>query len=258
MKSEKSIDTTAIKTNLEAATEIARQIQLRDIAGLIVIDFIDMMDPSYSSKVEKKFKENMSNDYSNVQIGKISQFGLLEVSRQRLRQSLSDRNFVTCRHCNGTGRILSNETVGMSIIRQIEGFLVDANAKSIVVEVANGIDLYILNSKRDIIVALEKQHEVFIEVIRNPSLSPSDCKIIIKEFKQTIEEEPTRQEYVKKENYKSSRKAVPLNEKVKQVNKSKETTRKHPMKKTGHAKNHKTEPLKSVGRKNGWIKKIFG
>lgn len=194
MKQERDIDITALKTNLEAASEIARQIQLRDIAGLIVIDFIDMTDNSAVAKVEKKFKECIAGDYSNINIGKISQFGLLEVSRQRLRQSLADANFSTCKHCNGAGRVLSNETVAMSVIRQIEGFLAGADAKELIVEVSNGIDLFILNQKRNILIEVEKQHDVSIEVVNNHSLSSSECKIIIKEFRQqakTPESAPT-------------------------------------------------------------------
>lgn len=182
-KHENNIDNTALKTNLEAAVEIARQIKLRDIAGLIVIDFIDMLDRSFISKVEKKFKDAMRDDYSNTQIGKISQFGLLEISRQRLRQSLSDTNYIVCKHCNGAGKILSDETVGMSVIRQIDGYLVDSNAKSVIVEVANGVDLFILNKKRQQLIEIEKNYDVSIEVIRNSLLQSSSCEILIKEFK---------------------------------------------------------------------------
>ncbi|MDR2075054.1 MAG: Rne/Rng family ribonuclease [Holosporales bacterium] len=255
MKSEKTIDTTAIKTNLEAAIEIARQIQLRDIAGLIVVDFIDMIDSESSLKVEKKFKECMSSDYSNTQIGRISQFGLLEISRQRLRQSLSDKNFVTCRHCNGAGRILSDETIGMSIIRQIEGFLVDANAMAIVVEVSNGIDLFILNNKRDILVSLEKQYNVFIEIVRNPSLLVSDCKIIIKEFREAMEDETIKQEPVKYAVYGSKSKSVAIKRK-----KSNFTKKKKENQNNVQQDDHTTEskPIAETTVKDKWIKKIFG
>lgn len=198
-KHEKSIDNTALKTNLEAAVEIARQIKLRDIAGLIVIDFIDMNDHSFVNKVEKKFKDAMKDDYSNVQIGRISQFGLLEISRQRLRQSLSDANFVICKSCNGAGKILSDETVGMSVIRQIDGYLVGANAKSVVVEVANGVDLFILNKKRKQLIDIETNHNVSIEIIRNPSLNPSDCEILIKEFRENVQSTVQSQEPDNKE-----------------------------------------------------------
>lgn len=184
-----SIDTTALKTNLEATAQIARQIKLRDIAGLIVIDFIDMQDQSFIMKVEKKFKDSMKDDYSNIQIGKISQFGLLEISRQRLRQSLSDANFIVCKHCNGAGKILSDETVAMSVIRQIDGYLVDSNAKSVIVEVASGVDLFILNKKRKHLIEIEKNHGVFIEIIPNPMLVSSGCKILIKEFNEAVHKE---------------------------------------------------------------------
>ncbi|MDR0552744.1 MAG: Rne/Rng family ribonuclease [Holosporales bacterium] len=185
MKQEKNIDETAFKTNIEAAAEAARQIRLRDIAGLIVIDFIDMYDNLYIQQVERRFKECMKIDYSNIQIGRLSQFGLLEVSRQRLRQSISDINFVTCKHCGGTGKILSHEALGMSIIRQIEHFIVNTKdtAKIIVAEVADEIDLFILNNKRKLLASIEAKNDVSIEIIRDRALSFSECKIIIKEFR---------------------------------------------------------------------------
>ncbi|MDR0640393.1 MAG: Rne/Rng family ribonuclease [Holosporales bacterium] len=191
-KSEKNLDGTALKTNLEAVTEIARQIRLRDISGIIVIDFIDMASYASNSKVEHKMKEAMKNDYSSVQIGKISQFGLMEISRQRLRSSLSETSFVKCKHCGGIGKILSIEVVALSVIRTIESSLVHGNAKSIVVEVAAGVDLYILNNKRRIITEMEAFYQVYIEIARNQTLEQSDCKILIKEYKaDAVSEEVT-------------------------------------------------------------------
>lgn len=182
-KQDKDIDTTALRTNLEASIEIARQIKLRDIGGLIVIDFIDMIDPKSILKVEKKFKDVTKEDSSNIQIGKISQFGLLELSRQRLRPSLSDSNFVVCPHCGGSGRIISNESVGMSIIRQIENFVIMENARSIVVEVSDGVDLFILNNKRKTLIDIENKYQTSIEIQRNASFKPDQCNIIITEYK---------------------------------------------------------------------------
>ncbi|MDR1233788.1 MAG: Rne/Rng family ribonuclease [Holosporales bacterium] len=190
-KSEKDLNGTALKTNLEAVTEIARQIRLRDIAGIIVIDFIDMANYSSNSKVEHKMREAMKQDYSSVQIGKISQFGLMEISRQRLRQSLSETSFVKCKHCCGVGKILSIEVVALSVIRKIESSLVNGNAKSIIVEVASGVDLYILNNKRRIISEMEGFYQVYIEITRNQTLVQTDCKILIKEFKATDMVDPS-------------------------------------------------------------------
>ena len=182
MRNERALEDTALKTNLEAAIEIARQIKLRDIAGIIVIDFIDMGEYSSISKVEKKFKDAVKDDYSSMQIGKISQFGLLEISRQRLRASLADSNFVQCKHCGGSGKILSNETVALSVLRKIETFLVKEKPKSIIAEVANGVDLFILNNKRRLIVEMEETFNTSIEIIRNLAINALDCKIIVKEY----------------------------------------------------------------------------
>jgi ribonuclease E len=183
-KSERDINGTAFKTNLEAATEIARQLKLRDIAGIIVIDFIDMTDSQSICKIERKMKEAMKQDYSNVQIGKISQFGLLELSRQRLRPSISDTSFVKCKHCSGAGKILSIEVVALSVIRQIEGFLMTNHAKSIVVEVPDKVDLHILNHKRNTLSEVEKNYDAFVEIARNDELDNTNCNIIVKELRQ--------------------------------------------------------------------------
>lgn len=188
LKNERDIEGTALKTNLEAAIEIGRQIKLRDIAGIIVIDFIDMTDHKDNSKIEKKMREVMKDDYSSMHFSKLSQFGLMEISRQRLRTSLADSTFAQCSHCKGSGRILANETVALSIIRKIENFLVQGKAKRVVVELSPGIDLFILNRKRRLITEMETNYEVSLEITRNPGLSPMDCKFIITEYKAKLKD----------------------------------------------------------------------
>ena len=117
---ERNIEETAHKTNLEAADEIARQLRLRDLAGLIVIDFIDMEDARNNASVERRIKEAMKNDRARIQVGRISPFGLLELSRQRLRPSLMETNFEKCPHCTGTGMIRSIESAALYVLRAIE------------------------------------------------------------------------------------------------------------------------------------------
>ncbi len=182
MRNELALEDTAVKTNLEAASEIAKQIKLRDIAGIIVIDFIDMLEHNSTAKVEKKFRDAVKNDYSSIQIGKISQFGLLEVSRQRLRVSLTDSNFVPCKHCGGSGRTLSNDTAAFSVLRKIETFLVKEKAKSVLAEVAPGVDLFVLNSKKRLLLEMEETYGTLIEIVRNVAVKPLDCRIIVKEY----------------------------------------------------------------------------
>lgn len=201
MKNERDIEGTALRTNLEAASEIARQIKLRDIAGIIVIDFIDMNDHTSVGKVEKKMKESMKGDYSSVQFSKISHFGLMEISRQRLRTSLADSTFVPCKHCGGSGKILANETVALSVIRKIENFLVNEKTKSILAEVADGVDLFILNNKRKLILEMETTYNTSIEISRNPALNQMDCKVIVKEYKP----KEFSEERIKKQNNKNQK-----------------------------------------------------
>ncbi|MBQ8651649.1 MAG: Rne/Rng family ribonuclease [Alphaproteobacteria bacterium] len=189
LKDEKNIESTAIKTNLEASEEIVKQIKLRDIAGIIVVDFIDMEEKKSKAKVEKKMSDLLKVDYSSTQIGKISQFGLMEISRQRLRQSLTETNFSVCPYCKGAGKVKSHETIAMGVIRKIEAHLLEKNPKRVVFEVAPDIDLYILNHKKNIIQELENNFQTSIEIARNLKFTDDDCKMIIKEQKHNKDKE---------------------------------------------------------------------
>lgn len=181
---EKSINETAIKTNLEAADEIARQIRLRDLAGLIVIDFIDMYDQYHVSLVEKRFKEATKRDRARIQIGKISNFGLLELSRQRLRPSFQEAHTLMCPHCLGSGFLRSIESTALYILRQLELEVYQhPKWKEIIVYVPEEADLYLLNHKRSSIFSLEKKFNINIQILRDRSLLLPQYKI------QTILEE---------------------------------------------------------------------
>ena len=239
-KQEKDIDTTALRTNLEAAAEIVRQMKLRDVGGLIVIDFIDMTEQNSVLKVEKKFKDCVKEDYSNIQVGRISQFGLLELSRQRQRPSLSDSTFIVCPHCCGSGKILSDETTGMSVLRQIEGYVISENAKSVIAEVASGVDLFILNSKRRLLIDIEEKYGVSIEILRNNALKSFECSIIVKEFKEKQEEDVkiTHPRVVEK-NTSEVLEDKPLRKKEVVVEKAEENTESKPIVKRRKIKNKK-------------------
>lgn len=220
-KHERDIGGTALKTNLEAAVEIGRQIKLRDIAGIIVIDFIDMEERQANIKVEKKMRDAMRNDYSSIQFSRLSQFGLMEISRQRLRTSLADATFIQCSHCGGSGKILANETVALSVIRKIENSLVKENAKSILVEVAPNVDLFILNHKRKLISEMESSYNVSIEITRNSVFSPMDCKVIVKEYNpKDISANSKQNKKSTKKDSKTEAAPVAENESEKLVNKS--------------------------------------
>ncbi len=147
---ERNIEETAVRTNLEAAEEIARQLRLRDLAGLIVIDFIDMEEHRNHSAVERRLKEALKNDRARIQVGRISAFGLLEMSRQRLRPSLVETSTQPCPHCGGTGFIRSTESTALYVLRSIEEEGMRRRSAEICVHVPNSVALYILNQKREL------------------------------------------------------------------------------------------------------------
>jgi ribonuclease E len=184
IKGERSMDEMILKTNMEAAAEIARQIRLRDISGIIVVDFIDMENHSDVGKIEKAVKDSFSSDSAHITIGKISGLGLLEISRQRMRTSFPENNLVQCPHCNGFGKVLSEESVALSVIRKIEQFLADEKPEALTVECASGTDLFILNHKRKLIADLESSYKSSIEVMRGASLKGDECVITNKVVEQ--------------------------------------------------------------------------
>ncbi|HET7084994.1 MAG TPA: Rne/Rng family ribonuclease [Rhizomicrobium sp.] len=155
---EHSIEETARKTNLEAASEIARQLRLRDLAGLIVIDFIDMEEGRNDREVEKRLRDAVKNDRARVQIGKISQFGLLEMSRQRLRAGVIAGSTVTCPHCLGTGLVRSTESTALRVLRGLEEEGEKNRAAAVTVKIASEVALYILNQKRHELSRIETEH----------------------------------------------------------------------------------------------------
>ncbi|MCA3248187.1 MAG: Rne/Rng family ribonuclease [Azospirillum sp.] len=175
---ERHIDDTAYKTNLEAADEVARQLRLRDLAGLIVIDFIDMEDHRHQAAVERRLKEAMKSDRARIQIGRISAFGLLELSRQRLRPSIAEMSFEVCPHCQGTGRIRSTESTALHVLRGIEEEIAKArNAAEFVVHVPTVVALYIFNHKRAALGDVEARHGVRLSFQGDDSLIPPAYKV---------------------------------------------------------------------------------
>ena len=174
---ERNIEETAVKTNCEAADEIARQLRLRDLGGLIVIDFIDMDESRHDAQVERRLKEAMKNDRARIQVGRISPFGLLELSRQRLHPSLIETNFHTCPHCLGTGLIRSVESASLLVLRAIEEEGIKHRAAEISVTVAGNIALYILNQKRAMLGEIEQRYGFFVRVGADDSLIAPDYRL---------------------------------------------------------------------------------
>lgn len=174
---ERNIDETAYKTNLEAADEVARQLRLRDLAGLIVIDFIDMDDHRHQAAVERRLKEAMKSDRARIQIGRISAFGLLELSRQRLRPSISEISFEVCPHCQGTGRLRSTESAALHVLRAIEEEGVKLRAAEVLVYVATSVALYLFNNKRAAIAGIESRYGFHLQFHSDDSLIPPAFRI---------------------------------------------------------------------------------
>src|SRR5579883_3236180 len=174
---ERNIEETALKTNLEAAEEIARQLRLRDLAGLIVIDFIDMEEHRHQVAVERRLKEALRTDRARIQVGRISPFGLLEMSRQRLRPSLTEASTQPCPHCGGTGFIRSTESTALYVLRSIEEEGIRRRSAEICVYVPTAVALYILNQKRDSLIRLEGRYGLHVLVARDDTLIPPAFRI---------------------------------------------------------------------------------
>ena len=164
------IEETALNTNLEAADEIARQLRLRDLGGLIVIDFIDMTPVRHQREVENRIREATRQDRARIQFGRISRFGLLEMSRQRLSPSLSEASSHVCPRCQGTGKVRDNESIALSILRLLEEEAIKENTAQVHTIVPVQIASYLLNEKRKAISSIEKRHDVQVVVVPNESM----------------------------------------------------------------------------------------
>ncbi|BBU69424.1 Rne/Rng family ribonuclease [Fluviibacter phosphoraccumulans] len=164
------IEETALKTNLEAADEIARQLRLRDLGGLIVIDFIDMESARNQREVENRLRDALHHDRARVQTSKISRFGLLELSRQRLRPALAETSYITCPRCTGTGHIRSTESAALHILRILEEEAMKENTAAVHTQVPVDVATFLLNEKRADIQAIELRHKITILLLPNKNL----------------------------------------------------------------------------------------
>jgi len=174
---ESSIEKTALKTNLEAADEVARQLRLRDLAGLIVIDFIDMEERRNNIAVEKRMKDKLKSDRARIQVGRISGFGLMEMSRQRLRPGMLEATTKECPHCLGTGLVRSDDSQALSILREIEEEAIRKRTKEILATVPVGISNYLLNHKRENIALIESQYGISIIIEASSSMVGTDYEL---------------------------------------------------------------------------------
>ncbi|MCF6271742.1 MAG: Rne/Rng family ribonuclease [Rhodobacteraceae bacterium] len=174
---EKSIEDTATKTNLEAASEVARQLRLRDLAGLIVIDFIDMEDRRNNVAVEKRMKDALKGDRARIQVGRISSFGLMEMSRQRLRPGMLEASTQPCPHCHGTGITRSNDSMSLAILRELEEEGAKNRSKEVLVSAPVNVANYLLNAKREHIGIIESRFGLSVRVESDPTLISPEYRV---------------------------------------------------------------------------------
>ncbi len=168
---EHHIEDTALKTNMEAADEVARQLRLRDLAGLIVIDFIDMDEKRNNRSVERRMKEALKQDRARIQVGRISHFGLLEMSRQRIRTSVLESSTEKCPYCGGSGHVRSVSSLALQVLRALEDQLMKSATHSLVVRTRPDVALYVLNQKRAHLRALEERFAILITISSDASLA---------------------------------------------------------------------------------------
>ncbi|MCK5445636.1 MAG: ribonuclease E/G, partial [Rhodospirillaceae bacterium] len=200
---ERNIEETALKTNSEAAIEVARQLRLRDLAGLIVIDFIDMDINRNNIQVERKLKDALKHDRARIQVGRISPFGLLEMSRQRLRPSLIETSSEPCPYCAGSGVRRSTDSTALVVLRAVEEESANRRASEITVHVPTAVALYILNNKREALAEIETKYDIKVLLGNDDSLVPPDLRLertrnlegeVISEMVATRREEGTPEE----------------------------------------------------------------
>ncbi|WEF25208.1 ribonuclease E/G [Paracoccus sp. S3-43] len=174
---EGSIEDTALKTNLEAADEVARQLRLRDLAGLIVIDFIDMEERRNNAAVEKRLKDKLKSDRARIQVGRISGFGLMEMSRQRLRPGMLESTTQPCPHCHGTGLIRSDDSLALTILRAIEEEGTRKRSREVLVKAPVAVANFLINQKREHIAGIEARYGLSVRLEADPSLISPDYAI---------------------------------------------------------------------------------
>ena len=174
---EGSIEDTALRTNLEAAEEVARQLRLRDLAGLIVIDFIDMDERRNNAAVERRIKDKLKDDRARIQVGKISGFGLMEMSRQRLRPGMIEATTAPCPACHGTGIVRSDDNQSLAILRELEEEGVRQRSKEVLVRAPIAIANYMLNAKREHVTMIEKRYGMSIRIEADMTLISPDYKV---------------------------------------------------------------------------------
>jgi ribonuclease E len=182
------IEETAFNTNLEAAEEVARQLRLRDLGGLVVIDFIDMTPVRHQREVENRMRDSVHQDRARIQLGRISRFGLLEMSRQRLRPSIGETSQGVCPRCSGTGQVRGVESLALSILRLMEEEAIKENTQHVQAQVPVPVATYLLNEKRRSVMHIEKQHGARVLIIPNPHMDTPQYEVLRVKNDETVTE----------------------------------------------------------------------
>ncbi len=193
MASERGVEDTATKTNLEAATEVGRQLRLRDLGGLIVIDFIDMRDRKNNRAVENQVKQSLENDKARVSVGRISKFGLLEMSRQRIKAALTEGSYLPCPHCNGSGHLKSPETQAVALLRKIHASAAKGQVSRVDAQLPLEVAAYLLNNNREDLVEMERRYQLQIHIHGNRDFLSDQVDI---EIQKKEKSKSTQQEFV--------------------------------------------------------------
>ncbi|HQS84151.1 MAG: hypothetical protein B7Y25_04475 [Alphaproteobacteria bacterium 16-39-46] len=245
---ERHIDETALRTNLEAAEETARQIRLRDLAGLIVIDFIDMSDPRHNAAVERRLRDSMREDRARTQLGRISPFGLLELSRQRLRPNLLEASSIPCSHCRGTGMVRSTESVALQILRTLEehlkapDLLSETTAIPVTIHAQRSVVSYLLNQKRAHLLDLDKRYSLFITILEDDLLLAADFRIVSPFYTSSDDEKSSdalRKENRKRSEHKPENLAHVISSEDNLETEGSFSSQRHPLKKRNRRNKHK-------------------
>jgi ribonuclease E len=193
MASERGVEDTATKTNLEAATEVGRQLRLRDLGGLIVIDFIDMRDRKNNRAVENQVKQSLENDKARVSVGRISKFGLLEMSRQRIKAALTEGSYLPCPHCNGSGHLKSPESQAVALLRKIHASAAKGQVSRVDAQLPLEVAAYLLNNNREDLVEMERRYQLQIHIHGNRDFLSDQVDI---EIQKKEKSKSTQQEFV--------------------------------------------------------------
>ncbi|ALC16998.1 RNAse E [Desulfuromonas soudanensis] len=247
MSGESGVEATAFRTNMEAAVEVGRQLRLRDLGGLIVIDFIDMRDRKHIREIEKQVAAALKDDKARVTVGRISQFGLLELSRQRIKAILAEGTFLPCPHCQGSGQVKSPEAQAIAFLRKLQAAAAKGQVGRIEGEVPLDVATYLLNSKREELLGMERRHNLTILVKGRPDFMASQAEVTIHKR----EKEEVAAEYIESSSFAQMPMTDYLEEAVVEAPEEREVENELPAGEEGGKKKRRRRRKKKKGSEDG-------